>query len=660
MLFISCFASSFRCSAYRLPNKQFKVQNLLNKGINRSRTLSAAAATSTDATISLFKYDPKKIRNFSIIAHIDHGKSTLADRLLESTKTVQARDMQDQLLDNLDIERERGITIKLQAARILYRAQDGEVYLLNLIDTPGHVDFGYEVSRSLAACEGALLVVDAAQGCEAQTMANVYLALDNDLEIVPVINKIDLPAADPEKVMMEVENTIGLDCSEALLCSAKTGVGISEILESIVQTMPPPDADKDKPLRALIFDSYYDTYRGVVVFFRVVDGTVKVGDKIHFMNSQMEYEVLEVGVMTPAQVKVDELRAGEVGYMSAAIKTVDDARVGDTITLAKYFQDVEVLPGYSPAKQMVFAGLYPSESDDYEGLRDAIGKLKLNDASFSFMPETSTAMGFGFRCGFLGLLHMDIIQERLEREYDLDIVVTAPSVVYKIIRHDDTEELIDTPAKLPDPTTFKDIQEPYVLMEMISPSEFNGALMDLGQTRRGIFKEMKYLTPTRTAIVYEMPLAEVITDFFDQLKSRTKGYASMSFSEIGFRSDKLVRLDIRINGEDAPPLATIVHKDYAHPKGKIICNKLKELIPRQQFKVPIQACIGNKPVASSQISAVMKDVTAKCYGGDISRKKKLLQKQAKGKKRMRAMGKVNVPQEAFMAVIQTNVDPSGN
>jgi len=602
----------------------------------------------------LFQYDPKKIRNFCIIAHIDHGKSTLADRLLESTNTVESRDMQEQLLDNLDIERERGITIKLQAARIHYKARDGEMYLLNLIDTPGHVDFGYEVSRSLAACEGALLVVDASQGVEAQTMANVYLALENDLSIIPVINKIDLPSADPDKVIEEVENTIGLDCSDALKCSAKTGLGVDDILEAIVHRLPAPVADCTKPLRALIFDSYYDNFRGVVVFFRVVDGTVKVGDQIRFMNSQMEYEVLEVGVMTPAQIKVDQLRAGEVGYLSAAIKKVDDARVGDTITLADYHEDVSVLPGYEPAKQMVFAGLYPSESDDYDALRDAIGKLKLNDASFSYMPETSTAMGFGFRCGFLGLLHMDIIQERLEREYDMDIVVTAPSVVYKILKPDGSEELIDTPAKLPDPSTFDEIFEPYVQIEMITPSEYNGALMELAQNRRGIFVEMKYLTTTRTNIIYEIPLAEVITDFFDQLKSRTKGYASMSFQEIGFRPDKLVRLDIRINGEDAPPLATIVHRDRAHDKGKIICNKLKELIPRQQFKVPIQACIGAKPVASAQISAVMKDVLAKCYGGDISRKKKLLQKQAKGKKRMRSMGKVNVPQEAFMAVIQTN------
>eukprot|EP00981_Chlorochromonas_danica_P015710 scaffold14367_cov250-Ochromonas_danica.AAC.6 len=606
-----------------------------------------------------WKYDPKKIRNFSIIAHIDHGKSTLADRLLEFTKTVQERDMQEQLLDNLDIERERGITIKLQAARMLYPAKDGELYLLNLIDTPGHVDFGYEVSRSLAACEGALLVVDASQGVEAQTMANVYLALENNLEIIPCINKIDLPAADPDKVSAEVENTIGLDCSEAIHCSAKTGLGIEDILEAIVHRLPSPPADPTLPLRALIFDSYYDSYRGVVVFFRVVDGEVRKGDKIRFMNSGMEYEVLEVGVMTPQQIKVDVLRAGEVGFLSAAIKAVDHARVGDTITLARYHDQVKELPGYAPAKQMVFAGLYPSDADDYEALRDAIGKLKLNDAAFSYFPETSQAMGFGFRCGFLGLLHMDIIQERLEREYDLDLIVTAPSVVYKAILNDGEEMLIDSPAKLPDPSQFTEVQEPYVKLEMITPSEYTGTLMELGQSRRGIFQEMRYLTPQRAVLVYELPLAEVITDYFDQLKSRTKGYASMSFTEIGYRSDALVRLDIRINGEDAPPLATIVHRDKAYDIGKAICNKLKELIPRQQFRVPIQACIGSKPVASAQISAVMKDVLAKCYGGDITRKKKLLQKQAKGKKRMKALGKVNVPQEAFMAVIRINSDSGG-
>lgn len=488
-------------------------------------------------------------------------------------------------------------------------------------------------------------------------MANVYLALENDLEIIPVINKIDLPAADPEKVKQEVESTIGLDCSGSINCSAKTGLGIEDILEAIVHQLPPPNVDETtgtKPLRALIFDSYYDSYRGVVVFFRVIDGEIRKGDKVRFMNSGMEYEVLEVGVMTPQQIKVDVLKAGEVGFMSAAIKAVDHARVGDTITLANSWQSVESLPGYSPAKQMVFAGLYPSESDDYEALRDAISKLKLNDAALSYMPESSTAMGFGFRCGFLGLLHMDIVQERLEREYDIDLIMTAPSVVYKVKLNSGEDLLIESPAKLPDPSAFSDIYEPYVRLEMITPTEYTGSLMDLAQTRRGIFVEMKYLTPTRSTLIYEIPLAEVITDFFDQLKSRTKGYASMSFVEIGYREDKLVKLDIRINGEDAPPLATIVHRDRAHGVGKIICDKLKELIPRQQFKVPIQACIGAKPVASAQISAMSKDVLAKCYGGDITRKKKLLQKQAKGKKRMKAMGKVQIPQEAFQSIIRIN------
>lgn len=631
--------------------------------LRRTSLLKMAKAKGSDEGIT-WNYDPKKIRNFSIIAHIDHGKSTLADRLLESTQTVQSRDMQAQLLDNLSIERERGITIKLQAARIIYKSiKDGEIYLLNLIDTPGHVDFGYEVSRSLAACEGALLVVDAAQGVEAQTMANVYLALENDLEIVPVVNKIDLPAADPEKVIEEVENTIGLDCKNHIKCSAKTGMGIVNVLESIVEYCPPPVVDTTKDLRALIFDSYYDSYRGVVVFFRVVDGEVRKGDKIRFMNSGKDYEVLEVGVMTPNQVKVDVLRAGEVGFLSAAIKSVDDARVGDTITLTSKVKNIpptectiKELPGYQPAKQMVFAGLYPSESDDYEKLRDAIEKLRLNDASLSFFPESSTAMGFGFRCGFLGLLHMDIVQERLEREFDLDLIVTAPSVVYKIRKQDGTEELIDSPAKLPEPTRFDEVMEPYVRVEMITPTDFTGPLMELGQNRRGIFNEMKYLTPTRTTIVYDLPLAEVINDFFDQVKTRTKGYASMSFTEIGYRADNLVRLDIRINGEEAPALASIVHRDKAHEIGKAMCKKLKEFIPRQQFKIPIQACIGAKPVASVHISAVMKDVLAKCYGGDISRKKKLLQKQAKGKKRMKALGRVNVPQEAFQAVIRINDD----
>jgi GTP-binding protein LepA len=573
--------------------------------------------------------------------------------------------MQAQLLDSMDLERERGITIKLQAARMFYKAKDGHTYLLNLIDTPGHVDFGYEVSRSLAACEGALLVVDAAQGVEAQTIANVYLALDNDLEIVPVVNKIDLPAAEPERVIEEVENTIGLDCTDAVLASAKNGIGIQDILEAVVERVPPPEppecegqlAKSKQPLRALIFDSYYDNFRGVIVFFRVVEGSLKKGDKVRFLASKTEHELLEVGVMTPVQTQVDELRAGEVGYLTAAIKELDDARVGDTIALAKSYDGLDLLPGYAPSKPMVFCGLYPSDGDDYEKLRDAIAKLKLNDAALTYSPETSTSMGFGFRCGFLGLLHMDIVQERLEREFDINLIVTAPSVVYKIKKTKNgvtTEEDIDTPAKMPDPTKFDEILEPYVRLEIMTPQEYNGPLMDLGSTRRGIFIEMKYLSPTRTTLIYDMPLAEVITDFFDQLKSRSKGYASMSFEQTGYRPDKLVKMMMTINDEDAPALALIVHRDKAYDIGKAMTGKLKEFIPRQQFKVSIRACIGTTVVASSTIGQLSKDVLAKCYGGDISRKKKLLQKQKEGKKRMKALGKVNVPQEAFMAVIRIN------
>jgi GTP-binding protein LepA len=664
--FVPSYASIRSFESYKIPVRS-------SKG-SESSSLVSEKRSSLRMEIDrglVWKYDASKIRNFCIVAHIDHGKSTLADRLLEYTKTVAMRDMQNQLLDSLDIERERGITVKLQAARMLYKARDGEVYLLNLIDTPGHVDFGYEVSRSLAACEGALLVVDAAQGVEAQTMANVYLALENELEIIPVVNKIDLPAADPVKVCEEVESTIGLDCSDAILASAKTGIGIEDILEAIVERIPPPKYDingmksVDKPLRALIFDSYYDTYRGVVTFFRVVDGKMKRGDKIRFLASAREYDIVELGVMTPVQKEVDELNAGELGYFAAGIKELDHARVGDTIASSTSWQDVGMLPGYEPAKPMVYCGLYPSESDDYGKLRDAITKLKLNDAALTYVPETSSAMGFGFRCGFLGLLHMDIVQERLEREFDVNLIVTAPSVVYMIKNgiyrsdknnKDIIERYIDTPAKLPDPSTFDEILEPYVRLEIMTPTDYTGSLMELGQSRRGIYQEMKYLTPTRSILIYNIPLAEVITDFFDQLKSRSKGYASMSYQEIGYRSDKLVKLDIRINDEDAPPLASIVHRDKAHDIGKAMCLKLKSLIPRQQFKVPIQACIGAKPIASAQISALSKDVLAKCYGGDISRKKKLLQKQAKGKKRMKAMGKVNVPQEAFMAVISINQD----
>ncbi|CAB9504172.1 Elongation factor 4 [Seminavis robusta] len=622
-----------------------------------STQASAAASKNT------LEYNANRIRNFSIIAHIDHGKSTLADRLLESTNTVASRDMEAQLLDNMDIERERGITIKLQAARVLYKSKkDGEVYILNLIDTPGHVDFTYEVSRSLAACEGALLVVDASQGIEAQTLANVYLALENDLEIIPVLNKIDLPAADPDRVKTEIEETIGLDTSNIVLASAKSGIGIEDILESIVEYVPPPEDTSKKPFRALIFDSYFDSYRGVIVFFRVVDGEVKKGDKIRFMASAAQHDVTEVGVMQPQQVPVQSLKAGEVGYVVGSIKDVLDARVGDTICLASQYKEalaagkdppIQALPGYADSIPMVYCGLFPVDADQYEQLRDALGKLRLNDAALSYEPESSGAMGFGFRCGFLGLLHMEIIQERLSREYDLDLILTAPSVVYKVINGNTGEELIvDSPAKMPDLMREDEALEPFVRMEILTPSEYNGAIIELGQERRGVLKDIKFLTPTRSTIVYELPLAEVITDFFDQLKSRTKGYASMEYSIIDYRASDLVRLDVKINYETAPPLATILHRDKAQSVGRRLVKSLKDKIPRQMFKVPIQACIGVKVIASQSISPMRKDVLAKCYGGDLSRKKKLLQKQAKGKKRMKAIGKVNVPQEAFMAVIK--------
>ncbi len=598
----------------------------------------------TDAPVS-------RIRNFCIIAHIDHGKSTLADRLLHKTGTVSDRDMKAQFLDTMDLERERGITIKLQAARMNYTAKDGETYVLNLIDTPGHVDFSYEVSRSLAACEGALLVVDASQGVEAQTLANVYLALEHDLEIIPVLNKIDLPGAEPDRIKQEIEDVIGLDCSEAILASAKEGIGVNEILEAIVEQVPPPQDTVDEPLRALIFDSYYDSYRGVIVYFRVMDGTLKKGDTVRLMASKKEYEVDELGVLSPTQVPVDALHAGEVGYFSAAIKAVEDARVGDTMTLVKHPAE-EALPGYVEAKPMVFCGLFPTDSDQYEDLRDALEKLRLNDAALQYEPETSSAMGFGFRCGFLGLLHMEIVQERLEREYDLDLIITAPSVVYQVQLLDGTTVEIDNPSTLPSPQERESIAEPYVRVEMLTPEEYVGALMELCQSRRGEFKDMKYLAQSRTALVYELPLAEVVTDFFDQLKSRSKGYASMEYHLIDYRTNNLVRLDILINGEPADPLANIVHRDKAYYVGKALVEKLKELIPRHQFKIPLQASIGSRVVASESIPALRKDVLSKCYGGDISRKKKLLQKQAKGKKRLKAIGTVDVPQDAFMAVLK--------
>ncbi|MGF1480543.1 MAG: translation elongation factor 4 [Cyanophyceae cyanobacterium] len=594
-----------------------------------------------------------RIRNFSIIAHIDHGKSTLADRLLQVTDTVAQREMKEQFLDSMDLERERGITIKLQAARMNYRASDGETYVINLIDTPGHVDFSYEVSRSLAACEGALLVVDASQGVEAQTLANVYLALDNDLEIIPVLNKIDLPGAEPERVAEEIEEVVGLDCSGIIRASAKEGIGINEILESIVHLVPPPQDTVAQPLRALIFDSYYDPYRGAIVYFRVMDGRVKKGDRIRLMASGKEYEIDELGVLSPNQIQVDELHAGEVGYIAAAIKTVEDARVGDTITLADA-PAKEPLPGYTEAKPMVFCGLFPTSSDQYEDLRDALDKLKLNDAALSYEPETSSAMGFGFRCGFLGLLHLEIVQERLEREYDLDLITTAPSVIYRVTTVDGEVVEIDNPSQLMPPQKRIKIEEPYIRVEMITPEEYVGPLMDLCQTRRGEFIDMKYFTLTRTTLIYELPLAEVVTDFFDQLKSRSRGYASMEYQLIGYRENHLVKLDILVNGDGVDSLAMIVHRDKAYHVGRALTEKLKELIPRHQFKIPLQAAIGTKVIASEHIPALRKDVLAKCYGGDISRKKKLLQKQAKGKKRMKAIGTVDVPQEAFMAVLQLN------
>lgn len=599
----------------------------------------------------LEKVGSSKIRNFCIIAHIDHGKSTLADKLLESTGTVQRREMKEQFLDNMELERERGITIKLQAARMRHLLPGGDAYCLNLIDTPGHVDFSYEVSRSIAACEGALLVVDASQGVQAQTLANVYLALQSDLEIIPVLNKIDLPGADPDRVVREIEEVIGLDCSDALLCSAKEGIGISEILDAVVQKIPPPSDTAHRPLAALIFDSYYDPYRGVIVYFRVIDGTIRKGDRIYFMASHKEYFADEIGVLSPGQIQVEELFAGEVGYLSASIRSVADARVGDTITHSNRRAE-KALPGYEEATPMVFCGLFPVDADQFPDLRDALEKLQLNDAALKFEPETSSAMGFGFRCGFLGLLHMEIVQERLEREYDLNLITTAPSVVYRVnCVNGDTVEC-SNPSFLPEPGQRKSIEEPYVKIEMLLPKDYIGPLMELAQERRGEFKEMKYITEIRASLTYELPLAEMVGDFFDQLKSRSKGYASMEYNVIGYRESDLIKLDIQIAGDPVEPLSTIVHRDKAYAVGRALTQKLKELIPRQMFKVPIQACIGAKVIASEALSAIRKDVLAKCYGGDISRKKKLLKKQAEGKKRMKSIGKVDVPQEAFMAVLK--------
>lgn len=592
-----------------------------------------------------------KIRNFSIIAHIDHGKSTLADRILEKTNALTSREMKDQLLDSMDLERERGITIKLNAVQLKYKAKDGEEYIYHLIDTPGHVDFTYEVSRSLAACEGAVLVVDAAQGIEAQTLANVYLALDNDLEILPIINKIDLPSADPERVRGEIEDVIGLDASEAVLTSAKAGIGIEEILEQIAEKVPAPTGDPEAPLKALIFDSIYDAYRGVIVSIRVMDGTVKPGDKIKMMATGKEFEVLEVGVHTPKATLCDELTVGDVGFLTAAIKTVGDTQVGDTITNAKN-GSTEPLPGYRRMNPMVYCGLYPIDTAKFNDLREALEKLELNDSSLQFEPETSQALGFGFRCGFLGLLHMEIVQERIEREFNIDLITTAPSVIYKVKMTDGSEINIDNPSNMPDPQKIERIEEPYVKATLMAPNDFVGAIMELCQTKRGNFIDMQYADENRVTIIYEIPLSEIVYDFFDQLKSNTKGYASFDYELIGYQESKLVKMDILLNGETVDALSFIVHRDFAYERGKIIVEKLKELIPRQQFEVPIQAAIGNKIIARSSIKAMRKNVLAKCYGGDISRKRKLLEKQKEGKKRMKQVGSVEVPQEAFMAVLK--------
>ena len=593
----------------------------------------------------------KKIRNFCIIAHIDHGKSTIADRLIEYTGTLQKREMEAQVLDSMDLERERGITIKAQSVRILYKAQDGEEYILNLIDTPGHVDFSYEVSRSLAACEGALLVVDAAQGVEAQTLANVYLALEHDLEIIPVINKIDLPSADPDRVKQEIEDIIGLDASDAVLCSAKSGIGIPDILEAIVNKVPAPPDKSDEPTRALIFDSRFDAYKGAIAYVRVKEGSIKAKDTIRMMHDKKDFDVTELGIFTPNLVPVQELSCGSVGCIAASIKNVKDCHVGDTVTLANNPAS-EPLPGYRKAVSMVYCGLYPTESKDYENLRDALEKLQLNDAALEYEAETSLALGFGFRCGFLGLLHMDVIQERLEREYNLTLITTAPSVNYKVYKTNGEMLEVDNPAKLPPPTEIDYIEEPYVKATTIVPKDFVGTIMELSQDKRGEYQSMEYLDETRVSVVYHLPLSEIIYDYFDKLKSATKGYASLDYELIGYKQSPMVKMDILLNGDPVDALSIIVHKDRAAARGRALAEKLKELIPRQMFEIPIQAAVGTKIVARETVKAWRKDVLAKCYGGDISRKRKLLEKQKAGKKRMKSVGSVEIPQEAFMAILK--------
>jgi len=606
-----------------------------------------------DLDLDKLKERQKRIRNFSIVAHIDHGKSTIADRILERTKTVSKREMKAQILDDMDLERERGITIKLNAVELEYEAKDGQTYIFHLIDTPGHVDFSYEVSRSLAACEGALLVVDAAQGVEAQTLANAYLAIDNDLEIVPVINKIDLPSADPDKVKDEIEEAIGIDADSAILMSAKTGVGVDELLERIVSDVPAPEGDLDKPLKALIFDSVYDSYRGVVLDVRVREGVVKVGDTIQLMSNKKTFEVTEVGVMSPKAVKRDYLMAGDVGYITAAIKSVKETQVGDTVTLANNPTD-EPLTGYRKSTPMVYAGLYPVDNAKYEDLHEALEKLQLNDAALEYEPETSTALGFGFRCGFLGLLHMDVVQERLERDFNLDLITTSPSVDYHVTTTDGEEVIVDNPSELPDASEIKEIREPFVRAEIMVPEDFVGPVMELCQRKRGEFVTMDYVDKYRVNVIYKIPLLEIIFDFFDDLKSNTKGYASLDYEVEDYLPSELVKMDILLNGESVDALSFIVHKDFAQKRGRDIVARLKEVIPRQMFEIPIQAAIGNKIVARANVKAYRKDVTAKLYGGDRTRRDKLLNKQKAGKKRMKEVGKVSIPQEAFMSVLNLN------